>query len=87
MNVGTPAIKALACLEANEATTADVFIFSHATLQATKDVLNDPTQEFPQEVQEQVLGILNKHHFLLFEDGNISSKAYLAATYLNSSML
>jgi len=85
VNVGMPGIKALACLEAIEATAADVFIFWHAIIQAMKDILTNPKQEFPQEVQQQIFGILNSHHRQLFEDGNLSNQVYLAATYLDSS--
>ena len=42
VEVGIPAIKVLACLEANLSTAADVFIFWHAMLQAIKDVVTDP---------------------------------------------
>lgn len=54
MNVGMPGIKALACLEAVEATAAYVFIFWHAMIQVMKDVLINPKQEFPQEVRQQI---------------------------------
>jgi hypothetical protein len=85
VNVGTPAVKALACLEANESTAADVFIFWHAMLQAIKDVVTNERHQFPAEVQQQIFGILNSRHRQLFEDGNLSNQVYLAATYLDSS--
>lgn len=85
VEVGMPAIKALACLEANESTAADVFIFWHAMLQAIKDVLANARHEFPREVQQQIFGILNSRHQQMFEDGNLSNHVYLAATYLDSS--
>ena len=85
VDVGMPAVKALACLEANESTAADVFIFWHAMLQATKDIVTDPRHEFPHEVQQQIFGILNSRHWQMFEDGNLSNQVYLAATYLDSS--
>lgn len=85
VDVGMPAIKALACLEANESTAADVFVFWHAMLQAIKDVVTDPWREFPHEVQQQIFGILNSRHRQMFEDGNLSNQVYLAATYLDSS--
>jgi hypothetical protein len=85
VEVGMPAIKALACLEANESTAADVFIFWHAMLQAIKDVVTDPRHEFTREVQQQIFGILNSRHRQMFEDGNLSNQVYLAATYLDPS--
>jgi hypothetical protein len=85
VNVGMPGVKALACLEAVESTAADVFIFWHAMKQTMKDILTNPKQEFPQEIQQQIFGILNNRHRQLFEDGNLSNQAYLAATYLDSS--
>jgi hypothetical protein len=87
VDVGTPAVKALACLEANESTAADVFIFWHAMMQAIKDILTNPRNEFPQHVQHQIFGVLNSRHRRLFEDGNLSNQVYLAATYLDSSRL
>ena len=59
VEVGMPAVQALACLEANESTAADVFIFWHAMLQAIKDVVSNPQHEFTHEVQQQIFGILN----------------------------
>ena len=85
VDVGTPGVKALACLEANESTAADVFIFWHSMIQAIKDVLTNPQHEFPLEVQQQIFGILNRRHEQMFEDGNLSNQVYLSATYLNSS--
>lgn len=85
VDIGTPAVKALACLEANESTASDVFIFWHAMLQAIKDVVTDPQREFPDEVQQQIFGVLNSRHRQLFKDGNLSNQVYLAATYLDSS--
>jgi hypothetical protein len=85
VDVGTPAVKALACLEANELMTADVFIFWHSMFQAIKEVLTNPQHEFPLEIQQQIFGILNRRHQQMFEDGNLSNQVYLAATYLDSS--
>jgi hypothetical protein len=84
VGIGMPAVKALACLEANESTAADVFIFWHAMLQAIKDVVTDTRHEFPREVQQQIFGILNSRHRQMFEDGNLSNQVHLAATYLDS---
>lgn len=77
VKVGSPALKALTCLEANEATVGDV----------KRDVVGD--KEFSPRVQEQVLGILNSHHNQLFGDGNLSTSAslYLSGAYLNPSKL
>ncbi|KAF8227875.1 hypothetical protein L208DRAFT_1379599 [Tricholoma matsutake] len=74
IDVGRPAVKALACLE-------------HAMLQSIKDVITDPQHEFPNEVQQQIFGILNSQHWQLFEDGNLSNQVYLAATYLDFTYL
>jgi hypothetical protein len=85
VDVGTPAVKTLACLEANESTAADVFIFWHSMIQAVKEVLTNPQHEFPLEVQQQIFGILNSQHKQMFEDGNLSNQVYLSATYLDPS--
>lgn len=65
-----------------------MYIFWHAFLQATREVLIDPVQEIPEDVQEQVTAILNSRHRQVFVDGNLSSSAnvYLTATYLNPSL-
>ena len=55
IEVGMPAIKVLACLEANESTAADIFIFWHTMLLAIKDIVTDPRHEFTREVQQQNL--------------------------------
>ncbi|KAF9031322.1 ribonuclease H-like domain-containing protein [Panaeolus papilionaceus] len=84
--LGTPALKALTCLEANEASPADVFIFWHSLLAATKDVVMKKNNQFPEDVQEEIFGIMSMRHEQLFgEDGDLSSGAnvYLAAAYLH----
>jgi len=56
-------------------------------LRAMRDVLTDPINEFPLNVQEQIIGILNSRHAQMFEDGNLSSAdLYLTGAYLNPSM-
>jgi len=86
VKLGTPPLKALTCLEANEATVGDVYLFWHAVLWAMKDVVDD--SEFPADVRGQVLGILNSRHNQIFGDGNLSTSAdlYLSGAYLNPSM-
>jgi hypothetical protein len=86
VKVGTPPLKALTCLEANEATVGDVYIFWHAMIWAIKDVVDD--SEFPADLREQILGILNSRHNQIFGDGNLSTSSdlYLSGAYLNPSM-
>jgi len=78
-------MKALTCLERNEATPADVYIFWHAVVGATRDVLVNPHSQFPIEVQDEIFGIFQKRHNQVFGEGNLSSSAmlYLAAVYLH----
>ena len=85
VKVGSPALKALTCLEANEATVGDVYLFWHAMIWAIRDVVDD--KEFSQHVREQVLGILNSRHNQIFGDGNLSTSAnlYVSGAYLNPS--
>lgn len=85
ISVGLPATKALACLEAVEATPADVYLFWHAIVRATEDALNDPRNEYDDNIKQQVIGILNARTNQLLGDGNLATGAYLAATYLNKS--
>lgn len=82
-----PALRALTCLEANDASAADIYLLWHAFLHSMKTVLEDPWQYIPQDTQDQITGILNRRHKLVFEDGHISTAAdvYLTATYLHPS--
>ncbi|KAI0068562.1 hypothetical protein BV25DRAFT_1895794, partial [Artomyces pyxidatus] len=84
---GMPATKALACLEALEATAADVYIFWHAVLQATNDTLSNKKLHFKPDLANAIRGILNDRHDQLFETGNLASDVYLAAAYLNHNYL
>lgn len=88
IKLGIPALKALTCLEANEATVGDVYIFWHAMICATKEVLDDRRLEFPNSVKENVIGILNSRHNQIFGDGNLSTSKdlYLSGAYLNPCM-
>lgn len=88
IKLGTPALKALTCLEANEATVGDVYIFWHVMIWAIKEVLDDRHSEFPNSVKEKVIGILNSRHNQIFGDGNLSSSKdlYLLGAYLNPCM-
>ena len=56
---------------------------------AIREELRDPLNEFPQDVQDQVIGILNSRHEQLLGSGNLSTAAnlYLAGAYLNPSTL
>ena len=80
-------MKALTCLEANEANPGDVYIFWHAVMWAIKETLVNPLLEYPTDVQEQILGILNSRHNQIFGDGNLSTSKnlYLSGAYLNPS--
>lgn len=88
IKLGTPALKALTCLEANKATVGDVYIFWHAMIWATREVLEDRRSEFPDSVKEKVIGILNSWHNQIFGNGNLSTSKdlYLLGAYLNPSM-
>lgn len=87
IKVGSPALKSLTCLEANEADPGDVYVFWHAMIWAIHEELKDPLNEFPQDVQDQVIGILNSRHEQLLGSGNLSTAAnvYLSGAYLNPS--
>ncbi|KAF8914403.1 hypothetical protein CPB84DRAFT_1841112 [Gymnopilus junonius] len=89
IKVGSPALKALTCLEADEMNPGDVYIFWHAMLWAMKEVLVDSKLDFPTDVRHQILGILNARHSQIFEDGNLATAAdlYLARAYLNPMYL
>ena len=78
-------MKVLTCLESNEATPADVYIFWHAVIGATRDMLVNPHSQFPIEVQDEIFGIFQKWHNQVFGEGNLYSSVmlYLAAVYLH----
>ena len=59
ISVRAPALHSLTCLEANEATAGEAFIYWHAFLQTTLHALRDEENEIPEEVQEELIGILN----------------------------
>jgi len=87
VSIGEPATKALKCLEADQATLDDVFMFWHAIVQATQTAVHDSKNELPLEVQEEVLDLLGYRYKQMFaEDGGLSSDAYIATAYLNPGM-
>ena len=76
----------MTCLEANEATPADVFVYWHTFLQNSLIVIRDPQNEIPDGVQQELIAILEKHHQQLFgKDRRLSTaaNAYLCAAYLH----
>ncbi|KAG6877672.1 hypothetical protein C0992_009521 [Termitomyces sp. T32_za158] len=89
VDIGSPATTVLAHLESNEASPADVFVYWHAFLQATSEVLHDEAQEIPNHVRSEILGILNYHDCQVFVDGNLLDGAdvYLAGAYLHPGYL
>jgi hypothetical protein len=82
VHIGTPAIQAMTCLEANLATTADVYVFYHAFFRSTLKMLKDSGMEYCIEVQREILLILDSRHNQLFGTGNLASKVYVSAAYL-----
>ncbi|KAI0045358.1 hypothetical protein FA95DRAFT_1495465 [Auriscalpium vulgare] len=84
--IGLPVAKAIACLEALDATAADVYIYWHAILYALGAALTNQRLEYEGTIIEEVTGIMNARYRQLFEDGNIANDVYLAATYLNPSL-
>ncbi|KAK0440022.1 uncharacterized protein EV420DRAFT_1279347, partial [Desarmillaria tabescens] len=58
IKIGSPPANTLTCLEAVEVMAADAYFFWHAMIAKMTEVLLDPGNEFPVEVQEDILGIL-----------------------------
>ncbi|KAL0952524.1 hypothetical protein HGRIS_006785 [Hohenbuehelia grisea] len=87
IKMGLPTTKAIACLEGEHITAADVFLFYHAVMHETYSAVTNTRNRFPSEVQNQIIRILNKHYRQLFLSGPISSSIYLTATYLNPNLL
>lgn len=61
LKLGWPALKALTFLEANECNTGDVCIYWHAILAEIDSVIKSGREEddFPEEVAQQIYGILH----------------------------
>ena len=73
LKLGWPALKALTCLEANECNAGDVCIYWHAILAEIDSVIKSGREEddFPEEVAQQIYGILHRRYEELFnKDGN-----------------
>ncbi|KAE9388915.1 hypothetical protein BT96DRAFT_787801, partial [Gymnopus androsaceus JB14] len=86
--LGLPIAKAVHCLESNDANANDVYLLVHAVMLEIEEVVRNPDNDFPPETQEEVLGLLNRRYAQLFDPaspGNIASKAFIAAAFLNPS--
>lgn len=75
----------MACLEALEATAADVYVFWHAVIRATEDALVNKKNRFLPDTVDAVQQVLYTRHNQLFGSGNLANNVYLAAAYLNAS--
>ncbi|THU80268.1 hypothetical protein K435DRAFT_608940, partial [Dendrothele bispora CBS 962.96] len=88
IQVCSPIAKALTCLEANDTSLADVWIFWHAVAFDIERTIKVTKNKFPLDVQKSILSILNYRHKQLFEpDGRLYNPAYLAAAFLNPGYL
>ncbi|KAJ7587301.1 hypothetical protein C8J56DRAFT_786987, partial [Mycena floridula] len=84
--IGLPAAKALACLEANETTLADVYLFWHAFIAQMVDILQEKRYQFPPGVIERIYAIIEHRYAQIFDRGNLSTYAYMSAAFLNPGM-
>jgi hypothetical protein len=80
--IGTPAIQAMACLESNLVTAADVYIFYHAFVAATLETLLNKQMAYGTEEKTEILGILEWCHNQVFGSGNLTNNVYLSTAYL-----
>ena len=87
IDIGWPTLKALTCLEANEATPGDICVYWHALLYEINSILHDPESTIPNDAMQEIYSILNLCHNELFGDGHISSAAelYYVGAYLDPS--
>jgi hypothetical protein len=88
LKLGWPALKALTCLEANECNAGDVCIYWHAILAEIDSVIKSCRKEndFPEDVAQQIYGILHQRHEELFDkNGRISTARdlFYAELYLD----
>ncbi|KAJ3742612.1 hypothetical protein DFH05DRAFT_1572002 [Lentinula detonsa] len=84
--LGLPIAKAVHCLESNDANANDVYLLVHAVMLEIEEVVRDLDNDFPLDIQAEVIALLNQRYAQLFDPtspGNIASKAFLAAAYLN----
>ncbi|KAJ3782313.1 hypothetical protein GGU10DRAFT_275801, partial [Lentinula aff. detonsa] len=88
--LGLPIAKAVHCLESNDANANDVYLLVHAVMLEIEEVVRDLDNDFPLDIQAEVIALLNQRYAQLFDPtslGNIASKAFLVAAYLNPSKL
>ncbi|KAF5364738.1 hypothetical protein D9758_009369 [Tetrapyrgos nigripes] len=84
IDIGMPLARALACLEANDANPADVFLYWHALIFEIERTVTNKKSEYPKEVQDEILSILDyRHNQLFIQGGRLYNAVYLATAYLN----
>ncbi|KAJ7588896.1 hypothetical protein C8J56DRAFT_708465, partial [Mycena floridula] len=81
--IGLPAAKALACLEANETTLADVYLFWHVFIAQMVNILQEKCYQFPPGVIKWIYAIIEHCYAQIFDWGNLSTYAYMSAAFLN----
>ena len=87
--LGLPIAKAVHCLKSNDTNANNVYLLVHAVMLEIEEVVRNPDNDFPPETQEEVLGLLNRRYAQLFDPaspGNVASKAFIAAAFLNPSV-
>lgn len=62
VNIGSPAMNSLTCLESNEADTGQVYLFWDAIVRYMLDILQSKEHRFPIEVQDEICTIIYYHH-------------------------
>ncbi|KAF5350309.1 hypothetical protein D9758_012822 [Tetrapyrgos nigripes] len=88
IDVGLPLARALACLEANDANPADIFLYWHAVVFEIERLVTDKKKDYPKEVQDEILHILDHRHSQLFTPGGrLYNCVYLATAHVNPSYL
>ncbi|KAF5350374.1 hypothetical protein D9758_012476 [Tetrapyrgos nigripes] len=84
IDIGMPLARALACLEANDANPADVFLYWHALIFEIEQTVTNKKSEYLKEVQDEILSILDyRHNQLFIQGGQLYNAVYLATAYLN----
>ena len=78
-------VKMITCVESDEISPEYVYLVWHAAMKTVADILTDRRMAFPKPVKEEILGVLTHRHQQFFGPGDLGSKVYLSAAYLNPS--
>ncbi|KAL0068725.1 hypothetical protein AAF712_004054 [Marasmius tenuissimus] len=85
ISVGHPIVTTIRCLEATQATCADVFVYWHALVYAVSKALeNERNSEMAASIREEIMDkVAYRYNQLFGQNPALGSPVFLAAAYLN----